>query len=78
MKVPQLQFLNEVVDVPDAQVVQDFPIVTQKLFSMVSLTIEIPQFSPTSSVVLVVRVHRCRLVKTVALPRLHSSRNSMS
>ena len=52
-----------VVDVPVAQVVQDIPVGTQRLVSMVSLTIEIPQFVDKVidfPVVLVVRVHRCR------------------
>ena len=35
--------LNTVIDVPIVQVVQDIPVVVQRLITMVSLTMEIPQ-----------------------------------
>ena len=74
------QLLLTVIDVPVAQVVQDIPVGTPRLFSMVTLAIEIPSSSSTrwscpscagraSSTGAVVE-------ETVALPQLQLLRNS--
>ena len=73
---PQL-LLNTVIDVPVVPVVQDIPVVMQRLIFMVSLTMEIPQLLSDMvvdpPVSLVVRVPGAVVEETVELPQLHLS-----